>query len=235
MTQSGDPIDLYYWPTPNGWKISIMLEECGLAYKVHGVDIGAGQQFGPDFLAISPNNRMPAIVDPDGPDRAPISVFESGAILQYLANKTGRFGGSNARQRVTVSEWLFWQMGGLGPMAGQANHFRIYAADKIPYAIDRYTDEVNRLFGVMNTRLADHEFLAGPYSIADIACVGWTKGWKRYGQEISEFPHLARWLDTILARPAVQRGITLEIPGRRRHDLATDEQARKILFGQRAR
>ena len=178
---------------------------------------------------------MPAIVDPDGPDGEPISVFESGAILQYLAGKTGRFGGQSARERVVVSEWLYWQMGGLGPMAGQANHFRNYAADKIPYAIGRYTDEVNRLLGVMNRRLAELEFLAGAYSIADMACVGWARGWKRYGQEISDFPHLARWLDTVLARPAVQRGIALEIPGRRHHDLATDEAARRILFGQRAR
>ncbi len=211
-----------------------MLEECGLPYQVHGVDIGAGEQFEPGFLAISPNNRMPAIVDPDGPDGAPISVFESGAILQYLAGKTGRFGGNSARERVAVSEWLFWQMGGLGPMGGQANHFRIYAAEKIPYAIERYTNEVNRLFGVMNRRLAGHEYLAGPYSIADMACVGWTKGWKRYGQEISDFSHLARWLDAMLARPAVQRGLALDIPGRRKHDLATDEAARRILFGQRA-
>jgi GST-like protein len=235
MTQSAKPIELYYWPTPNGWKISIMLEECGLPYALRGVDIGAGQQFEPAFLAISPNNRMPAIVDPDGPDRRPISVFESGAILQYLAHKTGRFGGETPRERVAVSEWLFWQMGGLGPMAGQANHFRIYAKEKIPYAIDRYTDEVNRLFGVMNRRLADHEYLAGPYSIADMASVGWTRGWKRYGQEIADFPHLARWLDAVLARPAVQRGLALDIPGRKPHDLAKDEAARKILFGQRAR
>ena len=235
MTQGQVAIDFYYWPTPNGWKISIMLEECGLPYLVHGVDIGAGEQFEPAFLAISPNNRMPAIVDPDGPDGEPISVFESGAILQYLAGKTGRFGGQSTRERVVVSEWLYWQMGGLGPMAGQANHFRNYAADKIPYAIGRYTDEVNRLFGVMNRRLAELEFLAGAYSIADMACVGWARGWKRYGQEISDFPHLARWLDTVLARPAVQRGIALEIPGRRHHDLATDEAARRILFGQRAR
>ena len=212
-----------------------MLEECGLPYLVHGVDIGAGEQFEPAFLAISPNNRMPAIVDPDGPDGEPISVFESGAILQYLAGKTGRFGGQSTRERVVVSEWLYWQMGGLGPMAGQANHFRNYATDKIPYAIGRYTDEVNRLLGVMNRRLAELEFLAGAYSIADMACVGWARGWKRYGQEISDFPHLARWLDTVLARPAVQRGIALEIPGRRHHDLATDEAARRILFGQRAR
>ena len=235
MADAQEPIDLYYWPTPNGWKISIMLEECGLPYTVHGVDIGAGQQFEPAFLAISPNNRMPAIVDPDGPDGEPISVFESGAILQYLAGKTGRFGGDAPRERVAVSEWLFWQMGGLGPMAGQANHFRVYASEKIPYAIDRYTNEVNRLFGVMNRRLADHEYLAGRYSIADMTCVGWTKGWKRYGQEISDFPNLARWLDAVLARPAVQSGLALDIPGRKQHDLATDEEARKILFGQRAR
>jgi GSH-dependent disulfide-bond oxidoreductase len=235
MVDIHQPIDLHYWPTPNGWKISIMLEECGLPYTVRPVDIGAGDQFKPEFLAISPNNRMPAIVDPDGPDGKPVSVFESGAILQYLAAKTGRYGGETRRERIAVSEWLFWQMGGLGPMCGQANHFRIYAAEKIPYAIDRYTDEVNRLFGVMNKRLADREFLAGPYSIADIACVGWTRGWQRYGQEIAEFPHLARWLDAVAARPAVQRGLALDIPGRQQHDLKTDEEARKVLFGQRAR
>jgi GSH-dependent disulfide-bond oxidoreductase len=177
---------------------------------------------------------MPAIVDPDGPDGQPISVFESGAILQYLAGKTGRFGGDTPRGRVAVSEWLFWQMGGLGPMAGQANHFRVYASEKIPYAIDRYTNEVNRLFGVMNRRLADHEFLAGPYSIADMACVGWTKGWKRYGQEISDFPNLARWLDAMLARPAVQRGLALDIPGRQQHDL-TRKPARSCSASARDR
>ena len=192
MTETQEPIDLYYWPTPNGWKISIMLEECGLSYHVRAVDIGAGEQFKPEFLAISPNNRMLAIVDPHGPDGKPVSVFESGAILQYLANKTGRFGGGTPRERIAVSEWLFWQMGGLGPMCGQANHFRIYAAEKIPYAIDRYTDEVNRLSGVMNTRLADHDYLAGSYSIADMASVGWAKGWKRYGQDLADFPHLKR-------------------------------------------
>jgi GSH-dependent disulfide-bond oxidoreductase len=232
---SQNPIQLYYWPTPNGWKISIMLEECALPYALNMVDIGAGAQFEPDFLAISPNNRMPAIVDPDGPDGAPISVFESGAILQHLARKTGRFGGASERERVAVAEWLFWQVGGLGPMAGQANHFRIYAQAKIPYAIQRYTDEINRLFGVMNRRLESHEYLAGSYSIADIACVGWVKGWARMGQEIAAFPHLARWLDALLARPAVQRGIALDDPGRRKSDLSTDEAARKVLFGQRAR
>ena len=192
MTETQEPIDLYYWPTPNGWKISIMLEECGLSFTLRAVDIGAGEQFKPEFLAISPNNRMLAIVDPHGPDGKPVSVFELGAILQYLSNKTGRFGGGTPRERIAVSEWLFWQMGGLGPMCGQANHFRIYAAEKIPYAIDRYTDEVNRLSGVMNTRLADHDYLAGSYSIADMASVGWAKGWKRYGQDLADFPHLKR-------------------------------------------
>jgi GST-like protein len=161
MTQPSrpiDPIDLYYWPTPNGWKVSLMLEECSLPYSVHGVDISAGQQFEPAFLAISPNNRMPAIVDPEGPDGLPVSVFESGVILQYLANKTGHFGGDAPREKAAVSEWLFWQMGGLGPMAGQANHFRVCAGEKIPYAIDRYTNEVNRLLGVMNRCLADREY-----------------------------------------------------------------------------
>jgi len=229
------PIDFYYWPTPNGWKISIMLEECELPYALKMVDITRGQQFEPSFLAISPNNRMPAIVDPDGPDGEPISVFESGAILQYLAAKTGRFGGSTARERIAVSEWLFWQVGGLGPMAGQANHFRHYASEKIPYAIDRYTNEVNRLYGVMNRRLESHEFLAGPYSIADMACIGWVRGWNRAGQEITDFPHLHRWLDALLARPAVAKGIALDDPNRRPIDLASDEEARKILFGQRAR
>lgn len=233
MSQSTDPIQLYYWPTPNGWKISIMLEECGLPYDVRLINIGRGEQFSPEFLAISPNNRIPAIVDPNGPDGKPISVFESGAILQYLSRKTGRFGGANERERVSVEEWLFWQVGGLGPMAGQANHFRIYAAEKIAYAIDRYTSEVNRLYGVMNKRLEHNEYLAGNYSIADIASVGWSKGWKRQGQDIGQFPHLARWLDQVLARPAVQKGIALA--AEKRSNLADDKEAQKILFGQRAR
>ncbi|MGA2794120.1 MAG: glutathione S-transferase N-terminal domain-containing protein [Roseiarcus sp.] len=235
MSQSTDPIQLYYWPTPNGWKISIMLEECGLPYNVRLVNIGRGEQFTPEFLAIAPNNRIPAIVDPNGPDGKPISIFESGAILQYLSRKTGRFGGAGERERVGVEEWLFWQVGGLGPMEGQANHFRNYAADKIRYAIDRYTDEVNRLFGVMNKRLEHNEYLAGNYSIADMACVGWAKLWERMGQDIGEFPHLARWLDRVLARPAVQKGIAVAAEARRNVDLSRDEEARKVLFGQRAR
>jgi GST-like protein len=192
VPQSKLPIELYYWPTPNGWKISIMLEECGLPYVVRPVDISKGEQFSRQFLAISPNNRMPAILDPNGPGGRPISVFESGAILQYLGRKTGQFYPRDERARVAVDEWLFWQMGGLGPMAGQANHFRRYAPEKIAYAIDRYTNEVNRLFGVMNTRLATREFLAGRYSIADMACVGWVRLAERMGQELAQFPHLKR-------------------------------------------
>ncbi|GGG26033.1 glutathione S-transferase N-terminal domain-containing protein [Chelatococcus composti] len=234
-TAQQKPIDLYYWPTPNGWKISIMLEECGLPYTVHPVNIGKGDQFKPEFLAISPNNKMPAIVDPEGPDGEPISVFESGAILQYLGRKTGKFYPTDERKRVEVEQWLFWQMAGLGPMAGQTHHFRIYAPEKIPYAIERYTNETNRLYGVMNKRLADREFLAGEYSIADIACVGWVKLWDRQGQDITEFPHLKRWLDTVLARPAVQRGLAVNSEDRGKVDLAKDKEAQAILFGQRAR
>jgi GST-like protein len=209
MPAAPTPIALYYWPTPNGWKISIMLEECGLPYSVIPVNISKGEQFKPEFLAISPNNRIPAIVDPDGPGGRPISVFESGAILQYLGRKTGKFYPTDERARVEVEQWLYWQVGGLGPMAGQAHHFRIYAPEKIDYAVTRYTNEVARLYGIMNKRLADREFLAGEYSIADIACVGWSKLWERQGQDISKFPHFKRWLETVKARPAVQRGLAV--------------------------
>lgn len=229
------PIELYYWPTPNGWKISIMLEECGLPYDVRLVNIGKGDQFKPEFLAISPNNKMPAIVDPEGPGGAPISVFESGAILQYLGRKTGQFYPADERARVEVDQWLFWQMGGLGPMAGQAHHFRIYAPEKIPYAIERYTNEVHRLYGVMNTRLKDRDYLAGDYSIADIACVGWAKSWEKQGQNIEEFPYLKGWLERVLARPAVQRGLAINVEQRAQLDLAKDKDAQSVLFGQRAR
>jgi GST-like protein len=233
-TSKPAPIDLYYWPTPNGWKITIMLEECGLPYTLHYVNLSKGDQFEPSFLAFSPNNKMPAIVDPDGPGGIAISVFESGAILQYLGRKTGQFYPTDERARVEVDQWLFWQMGGLGPMAGQTHHFRNYAPEKIPYAIDRYVNETHRLYGVMNKRLADREFLAGDYSIADIACVGWVKLWEGQGQDIAEFPNVKRWLETLLARPAVKKG--LEIPGNApKTDLATDKEAQKILFGQRAR
>ena len=228
------PIELYFWPTPNGRKITIMLEECGLAYQVKLVDIPKGDQFKPAFLAISPNNRMPAIVDPGGPGKRAMSIFESGAILQYLGRKAGKFYPARERARVEVDQWLFWQVAGLGPMAGQCHHFRNYAPQKIPYAIERYVNEVNRLYGVMNTRLKDREFLAGSYSIADIASYPWAKGWKNQGQNISEFPHLAAWLERVGKRSKVVAGMS--IGANLWHtDLATDKEAQKILFGQRAR
>lgn len=228
-----DPIDLYFWPTPNGFKITIMLEETGLPYTVKLVNIGAGDQFKPEFLAISPNNRMPAIVDPNGPDGQPISVFESGAILQYLGRKTGQFYGTNERERVEIEQWLMWQMGGFGPMLGQNHHFRLYAPEKVPYAIERYTNETNRLYGVLNKRLADREFIAGGYSIADMACIGWARGWERQGQDIAQFPHVKRWMETMLARPAVQKG--LAVSAEQRRDISQDKQAQSVLFGQKAR
>jgi GST-like protein len=228
------PIALYYWPTPNGFKISIMLEECRLPYTLMPVNISKGEQFNPDFLRISPNNRMPAIVDPQGPGNKPISIFESGAILQYLGRKTGRFYPDDERGRVEVDQWLFWQMGGLGPMAGQLNHFKHYARETLAYAIKRYDDEVNRLYGVMNTRLADRPFLAGRYSIADMACVGWVNLWKRQGQNIDDFPHLKRWLETVKARPAVQKGMALGMELRQGIDMK-DPDVQAVLFGQRAR
>ena len=180
------PVDLYYWPTPNGYKVSIMLEECGLPYRVIPLNIARGDQFKPEFLAISPNNRMPAIVDPAGPGGRPISVFESGAILQYLGRKTGRFYPATERARVEVDQWLFWQMANLGPKAGECHHFRLYAPERatLQYAVDRFTNECNRLYGVMNRRLADRDFLAGSYSIADMACIGWASRWQRQGQDI---------------------------------------------------
>jgi GSH-dependent disulfide-bond oxidoreductase len=231
--RSAKPIELFYWPTPNGWKISIMLEECGLPYVVRPVDISKGEQFAPRFLAISPNNRIPAIVDPAGPGGRTISVFESGAILQYLGRKTGKFYPRDERSRVAVDEWLFWQMGGLGPMAGQAIHFRRYVPEPIPYALTRYTDEVNRLFGVMNTRLAGLEFLAGGYSIADMACIGWVRLGERAGQKLAEFPHLRRWFETVRAREAVKRAFAIRIEAASAVD-PRDPNVRAILFGQRA-
>lgn len=227
-------IELYYWPTPNGWKITIMLEETGLPYEVKPVNIGRGEQFQPSFLAISPNNRMPAIVDTAPNDGgAAVSVFESGAILQYLGRKTGQFYPSAERERVEVEQWLFWQMGGLGPMAGQAHHFRQYAPEKIDYGINRYTNEVNRLYGVMNKRLADREFLAGAYSIADMAAWPWVVPYKNQGQDLEDFPHLKRWFEAIQARPAVQKGFAVGKELRR--NLNDDEEAKKVLFGQKAR
>ena len=228
------PVALYYWPTPNGFKISIMLEECRLPYAMIPVNISKGEQFNPDFLALSPNNRMPAIVDPQGPGNKPIAIFESGAILQYLGRKTGKFYPKDERGRVEVDQWLFWQMGGLGPMAGQLNHFKHYARETLGYAIKRYEDEVNRLYGVMNKQLADRQFLAGRYSIADMACVGWANLWKRQGQNIDDFPHLKRWLETVKARPAVQKGMALGAELRQGIDMK-DPQVQSVLFGQRAR
>lgn len=209
MQDDGDDetISLYMWTTPNGRKISIMLEELGVPYTVHLIDIGKGEQFAPEFLKISPNNRIPAIVDPDGPDGQPISIFESGAILQYLGRKFDCFYPTNERRKSDVEQWLFWQVGGLGPMAGQCSHFTKYAPEKIPYAMDRYTQEVTRLFGVMERNLSDKDFLAGEYSIADIACFPWVQIWKDLGQEITQFPRLSLWMSTIAARPAVQRGL----------------------------
>ena len=233
MTTQTKPIELYYWPTPNGWKITIMLEELGVPYEVKYVNINKGEQFEPSFLKISPNNRMPAIIDPEGPDGKPLSIFESGAILQYLGRKFGKFYPADERAKVEVDQWLFWQVGGLGPMAGQAHHFRQYAPEKLPYAINRYTNEVNRLYGVMNKRLADREFLAGDYSIADMASVGWTRSYKNQGQDLEDFPHLKRWFDAILARPAVERA--LAVGQERRRNIADDKEAQKVLFGQRAR
>ncbi len=232
--KTAKPIELYYWPTPNGFKISIMLEELKLPYTMIPVNITTGEQFKPDFLKISPNNRMPAIVDPQGPGGRPISIFESGAILQYLGRKTGKFYPKDERGRVDVDQWLFWQMGGLGPMAGQLNHFKHYAKETLAYAIKRYEDEVHRLYGVMNTRLADREFLAGRYSIADIACVGWANLWERQGINLDEFPHLKRWLAAVKARPAVQRGMALGKDLRNKVDMK-DPKVQSVLFGQRAR
>ncbi|MDR4306552.1 glutathione S-transferase N-terminal domain-containing protein [Chelatococcus sambhunathii] len=228
------PIDLYYWPTPNGWKITILFEELGLPYRIIPVNIGAGDQFKPDFLKISPNNKMPAIVDPDGPGGEPISVFESGAILQYFGRKTGKLYPSDERKRVEVDEWLFWQMGGFGPMLGQIHHFRNYAPEKIPYAINRYVNEGERLYGVLDERLKERDFICGDYSIADIACVGWAKGWEKQGQTIDDTPNVKRWLERMLARPAVARGLAVKVDAPTL-DLAADKEAQKVLFGQRAR
>jgi len=229
------PIDLYFWPTPNGWKISIMLEESGLPYRVIPVNIARGDQFKPRFLTISPNNRIPAIVDPDGPGGRPISIFESGAILQYLGRKTGKFYPTSERARVEVDQWLFWQMANLGPKAGEANHFRRYAAaEKQQYAIERFGNELNRLYGVMNTRLKHRRFLAGRYSIADMACVGWIRLAERQGETFEGFPRLKRWLAAVQARPAVQRGMHIRVEDASRVDVQ-DPKVRAVLFGQRAR
>ena len=222
-------LQLYSWPTPNGHKIHIMLEECKLTYSVHPVNIGTGDQFKPDFLKISPNNKMPAIIDPDGPDGKPISVFESGAILVYLAAKTGKFMPKSDRDKYSVLQWLMFQMGGVGPMLGQNHHFRTYAPEKLPYAIDRYTNEAKRIYGVIDRQLAANPFIAGKtYSIADIAIYPWLRNWKGQGMELSDYPHLKKWFDGLEQRPAVQRGCQLMADLRKP---ITGEKEREILFG----
>jgi GSH-dependent disulfide-bond oxidoreductase len=229
------PIDLYYWPTPNGHKITIMLEECGLPYVIKPVNISKGEQFEPSFLEIAPNNRMPAIVDPDGPGGSLISVFESGAILQYLGRKSGQFYPKDERARVAVDEWLFWQMGGLGPMAGQCHHFRNYAPEQVQYGIERYTNEVNRLYGVLNKRLAARDFVAGAYSIADMAIYPWVRPYKNQGQDLEAFPHLNAWFKRMYDRPAVAKGCKVGAELRPVNNLKDDKAAQAILFGQKAR
>ncbi len=230
MTQT--PIDLYYWPTPNGWKISIALEEMNLPYNVHLIDIGKGEQFAPDFLRIAPNNRMPAIIDAQGPDDAPISLFESGAILQYLARKTGQFYGTTERQSLEIDQWLMWQMGGLGPMAGQAHHFLKYAPQMdppqvLPYAQDRYRAEVTRLYSVLDKQLAGRDYVCGDYSIADMAIWPWAQSWQGQEQDISGMPNLAAWLDRCGARAAVIKGkaVAEDLRGG-----TMDKEAQKHLF-----
>ncbi len=228
-----NPIALYYWPTPNGWKISIALEEMQLEYDTRLINISKGEQFAPEFLRIAPNNRMPAIVDPDGPGNGPIAIFESGAILQYLARKTGRFYGENERDRIAVDQWLMWQMGGLGPMAGQAHHFLKYAPfmdppQDLPYAKDRYRAETGRLYGVLDRQLATNEYVAGPrYTIADMAIWGWASLWQGQQQTLEDKPHMARWLDLVTARPAVRKGhaLALELRGGNH-----DKTAQNLLF-----
>jgi GST-like protein len=226
-------IDVHYWTTPNGHKITMFLEEAGLPYRLVSVNIGAGDQFKPEFLKISPNNRIPAIVDDEPKESgAPVSVFESGAILVYLAEKTGKFLPADLRGRVETLQWLFWQMAGLGPMAGQNHHFAGYAPEKIPYAIERYVKETNRLYGVLNKRLADRQFVAGPYSIADMAAYPWIVPHERQGQNLEDFSHLKRWFESIRERPAVQRAYA------RAKEFNTaptmSEEAKKVLFGQTA-
>ena len=222
-------IKLYSWPTPNGNKVHIMLEECGLAYEAIPVNIGAGEQFQPEFLKISPNNKVPALVDTDGPDGRPIALFESGAILLYLAAKTGRFLPKSDRQKFEVLQWLMFQMGGVGPMLGQTHHFRIYAPDKLPYAIDRYTNEARRLYGVMNTQLASHRYIAGAsYSVADIAIFPWLRNWANQGIEWEDYPHVKAWFDKIAKRPAVVRGVSVLAHLRKP---LQDDKAREVLFG----
>ena len=223
-------IDLYTWPTPNGHKVHIMLEECGLPYTVHAIDIGAGDQFKPDFLKISPNNKMPAMVDQDGPDGEPIAIFESGAILMYLAERTGQFLPTAPREKYQVIQWLMFQMGGLGPMLGQAHHFLQYAPEAIEYAQARYRNEANRLYSVLDRRLGESDYLAGTdYTIADMAAWPWTRFPERQDVERTDYPNFVRWFDRIAERPAVQKGVT--VLADRRRDLKTDKAAWETMFG----
>lgn len=222
-------IDLYTWPTPNGHKIHIMLEECGLPYKVHAINIGTGDQFKPAFLKISPNNKIPALVDSDGPDGKPIALFESGAILLYLAGKTGRFLPQSDRAKYDVLQWLMFQMGGVGPMLGQAHHFRIYAPEKIEYGINRYTNEAKRLYGVMDKQLQSHAWIAGDeYSVADMAIFPWLRSWQNQGIDWADFPRLKKWFDRIGERPAVQKAVQVLADARKP---LVDDKARQTLFG----
>jgi GST-like protein len=228
-------VDVYYWPTPNGWKITILLEELGETYNLVPVDIRKGEQFQPEFLAISPNNKIPAIVDHVPADGgAPYALFESAAIMAYLAEKAERFQPRSPRERHAVNQWLAWQIASLGPTAGQVHHFRAYASEVVPYAIERFTNEINRLYGVMNSRLMGLEFLAGDYSIADIACWVWIRLWRHHDQDLAVFPHLQRWFEAIAARPAVNKGFRVGNELREGKSSMT-EQARTILLGRRAR
>ncbi len=224
------PIDLYYWPTPNGWKVAIYLEEAGLDYKVVPVNIGAGDQYDPEYLKVSPNNKMPAIVDPEGPDGEPISIFESGAILIYLAEKTGQFFPQTIRERYNALEWLMFQMGSVGPMLGQAHHFRQYAPEEISYAIDRYTNEAARIYGVIDRRLADKDYFIDDYSIVDMAVYPWLVPYENQGQKLEDYPNLARWFGRVSDRPAVQRGLAVGEELRRPLQ-ELDEEDRNKLFG----
>jgi GST-like protein len=229
-------IDLYFWPTPNGWKISIALEEMELPYRVVPVNIGRGEQFEPAFLAISPNNRMPAIVDHEPPDGGePLPVFETGAILLYLGEKSGKFLPRETRARYRVTQWLMWQMGGLGPMLGQHGHFKLYAPEPVPYALDRYRREAERLYGVLDRQLAGREFIAGEYSIADMACWPWVVTWKQQGFDLArDFPNVRRWYDRCKERPALRRGFDVGREFRQQLTTGPDEKAREFLFGRRA-
>jgi len=238
MTTQTLPIDLYYAATPNGRKITIILEELELPYAIYPINIGRGDQFKPEFLAISPNNKIPAIVDPEGPENKPVSIFESGAILKYLAEKFGKFYGASWSERIKIDEWLFWQVGGFGPMLGQNNHFSRYAPEKIPYAIKRYQDESHRLYRVLDTQLNKQaelgkHYVAGDYSIADIAIFDWSRGSDNHGIDIAEFPSFAAWRQRITDRPAVQRALGITLEPSQQISAATDKEAQRILFNQR--